>query len=131
MKILIATAIYPTDANPGFGSFVRCQELFLRRAGIDVEVLVLKGRNRKLIYPKGVFQLRRHLKGISLVHAHYAYVGAVARTQWKVPVVLTYHGDDALGTVTERGTTEEITRDTGNEAVEGNIPRTRKYEHNL
>jgi hypothetical protein len=92
---------------------------------------VLKGRNRKLIYPKGVFQLRRHLKGISLVHAHYAYVGAVARTQWKVPVVLTYHGDDALGTVTERGTTEEITRDTGNEAVEGNIPRTRKYEHNL
>jgi teichuronic acid biosynthesis glycosyltransferase TuaC len=110
VKILIATAIYPTAANPGFGSFVHCQELFLKRAGIDVEVLVLKGRNRKLIYPKGVFQLRHHLKGVSLVHAHYAYVGAVARTQWKVPVVLTYHGDDALGTVTERGTTSRTSR---------------------
>jgi teichuronic acid biosynthesis glycosyltransferase TuaC len=110
VKILIATAIYPTPANPGFGSFVRCQELFLRRAGIDVEVLVLKGNNRKLIYPKGVFQLRRHLKSVCLVHAHYAYVGAVARTQWKVPVVLTYHGDDALGTITERGTTSRKSR---------------------
>jgi teichuronic acid biosynthesis glycosyltransferase TuaC len=110
MKVLIATAIYPTATNPGFGSFVRCQELFLRRAGIDVEVLVLKGRNRKLIYPKGIFQLRHHLKGLSLVHAHYAYVGAVARTQWKVPVVLTYHGDDALGTMTELGTISRTSR---------------------
>jgi glycosyltransferase involved in cell wall biosynthesis len=103
MKILIITAIYPTAENPGFGSFVRSQEQFLRRSGIDVDVLVLKGRIRKLIYPKGIFELRRRLEGVSLVHAHYAYVGAVAKTQWKVPVVLTYHGDDALGTINRRG----------------------------
>jgi hypothetical protein len=76
-----------------------------RYGSYSVEVLVLAGSNRKLIYPKRVFQLRRHLKGISLVHAHHAYEGAVARTLWKAPVVLTYHGIDALGTVTERGTT--------------------------
>src|SRR6185437_14000654 len=110
MKILIATAIYPTTENPGFGSYVRSQEKFLRRAGVDVDVLVLKGKNRKLIYPKGIVQLRSHLKGVSLVHAHYAYVGAVARTQWKVPVVLTYHGDDAMGTVTEAGVTSRKSR---------------------
>jgi teichuronic acid biosynthesis glycosyltransferase TuaC len=110
VKILIATAMYPTAENPAFGSFVRCQELFLRRAGLDVDIFVLKGRYRKLIYPNGVFEIRRRLKDVSLVHAHYAYVGAVARTQCKVPVVLTYHGDDALGTFTVRGSTSRKSR---------------------
>jgi len=105
MKVLIATAIYPTAENPAFGSFVRSQEQFLRQAGVDVDVMVLRGKNRKLIYPKGIVELRRRLEGVSLVHAHYAYVGAVARTQWKVPVVLTYHGSDAMGVITPRGTT--------------------------
>lgn len=110
MKVLIVTAMYPTVENPAFGSFVRSQELFLRSAGIDVDVLVLKGRIRKLIYAKGIYEIRRRLAGVSLVHAHYAYVGAVAKTQWKVPVVLTYHGSDAMGTVTEAGITSRKSR---------------------
>ncbi|MBW4028281.1 glycosyltransferase [Acidipila rosea] len=110
MKVLIATAMYPTEGNPAFGSFVRCQEIFLRRAGVDVDVLVLRGRYRKLIYPKGIFQLRQRLNDISLVHAHYAYVGLVARAQWQVPLVLTYHGDDALGTVTKEGSVSRKSR---------------------
>lgn len=105
MKVLIMTAIYPTPENPGFGSFVRTQAESLRRAGLAIEVLVLNGRFRKLIYPKAVFQLRRRLHAgpPDLVHAHYSYVGMVARTQSRVPVVVTYHGDDLLGTVNERG----------------------------
>jgi teichuronic acid biosynthesis glycosyltransferase TuaC len=105
MRVLIITAIYPTPDNPGFGSFVRTQVESLRRAGVRAEVLVLKGRNRKLIYPKGVLQLRNILNwgSFDLVHAHYGFVGMVARTQWKVPVVVTYHGDDLLGTVLEDG----------------------------
>ena len=80
MKVLIATAIYPTLGNPGFGSFVRTQAESLKKAGIDVDVLVLEGRPRKLIYPKGVFQLRNRLAGssINLVHAHYSYTGMVS-----------------------------------------------------
>jgi glycosyltransferase involved in cell wall biosynthesis len=105
MNVLIMTAMYPTAENPAFGSFVRTQAESLKQAGVGVEVLVLGGRLRKLIYPKGVLQLRQRLAGgsIDLVHAHYGYVGMVARTQWKVPVVVTYHGDDLLGTVNEKG----------------------------
>lgn len=112
MKVLIMTAMYPTPENPAFGSFVRTQAESLRRAGVTVEVLVLDGRFRKLIYPKGVLQLRQRLKGggFDLVHAHYSYVGMVARTQWHVPVVVTYHGDDLLGTVDERGHTTAKSR---------------------
>ena len=105
MKVLIATALWPTAENPAFGSFVRSQVLSLQRAGIEIEMLVLRGRYRKLIYPKGVVQLRRRLAdpSIDLVHAHYGFVGMVARTQFKLPVVVTYHGDDVLGTINARG----------------------------
>ena len=101
MNVLIVTAMWPTPENPAFGSFIRSQALQLRQAGVRVEVLVLQGAPRKLIYAKGVWDLRKRLrdKSIDLVHAHYGYVGWVARTQWKVPVVATFHGDDAQGTV--------------------------------
>jgi teichuronic acid biosynthesis glycosyltransferase TuaC len=112
MKVLIATAMYPTPENPAFGSFVRTQVEALREHGIVVELLVLQGRSRKLIYLKGVFQLRQRLADgtIDLVHAHYGYVGMVARTQWKVPVVVTYHGDDLLGTINDQGRTTPASR---------------------
>ena len=105
MRVLIMTAIYPTPENPAFGTFVRTQVESLKQAGIDIELLLLNGRSRKWNYPKAAFQLRRRLaKGsIDLIHAHYGYVGMVARTQWKVPVVVTYHGSDLMGLVNGRG----------------------------
>src|SRR5687768_11062660 len=101
MKVLLITAMYPTPENPAFGSFIQTQVESLRQAGVLIELLVLAGRWRKLIYPKGVIQLRQRLANhaIDLVHAHYSYTGIVARTQWQVPMVVTYHGDDLLGTV--------------------------------
>src|SRR4051794_26998241 len=93
IKVLVITAMWPTTQNPAFGSFVRSQVQALQDAGVDVEILLLEGRIRKLIYPKGVLELRRCLanSSIDLVHAHYGYVGIVARTQRKVPLVVTYH----------------------------------------
>jgi teichuronic acid biosynthesis glycosyltransferase TuaC len=113
MNVLIATAIYPTAENPAFGSFVRTQAEALRKAGVDVDVLVLNGRFRKLIYPKGVFQLRKRLSSGStrqLIHAHISLVGMVARTQFKLPIVVTYHGSDLLGEINERGKTTLFSR---------------------
>jgi glycosyltransferase involved in cell wall biosynthesis len=105
MKVLVATSIYPTAENPFAGTFVRTQVEYLRRAGIAIELLILQGRSRKLMYPRAAFDLRRRLAdtSIDLVHAHYSYVGIIARTQWKVPVVVSYCGDDVLGTVNEKG----------------------------
>ena len=106
MNVLIMTAIYPTEENPAFGSFVYTQVKALERSGIRVEVLVLGGRFRKLIYLKGISELRRRLAAgkFDVVHAHYSYVGMIARTQWRAPVVVTFHGDDLLGTINGRGT---------------------------
>jgi glycosyltransferase involved in cell wall biosynthesis len=114
MKVLVITAMWPTAENPAFGSFVAAQVKHLEQEGIDIEVLVLAGRLRKLIYPKGVFELQRRLRGrkIDLIHAHFGYVGWVARTQWKLPVIVTFHGDDALGTINARGSTTMFSRTT-------------------
>ena len=105
MKILVATSIYPTSENPARGTFVRTQVEYLKRAGVEVELLIVGERSRKLMYPKAALELRRRLtdSSIDLVHAHYSYVGIVARTQWKVPVVVSYCGDDLLGTMNTRG----------------------------
>ena len=77
----------------------------LRRAGVEVELLLLQGRSQKWSYLKGIFQLHECLaKGsFDLVHAHYGLAGMVGRTEWKAPVVVTFHGDDLLGTVNTRG----------------------------
>ena len=105
VKLLVVTAMYPTPENPAFGSFVKAQVECLRTAGVDVEVMVLAGRRRKLIYPKGVLDLRRRLRrgDIDLVHAHYSYVGMVGRMQRSVPLVVTYHGSDLLGSRAQDG----------------------------
>jgi teichuronic acid biosynthesis glycosyltransferase TuaC len=102
---LMVTSIYPTPEKPAFGINIWTQAESLKRVGVDVEVLVLKGRPRKLIYPKGMFELRRRLAdgSIDLVHAHYGFAGMVARTQWKAPVVVSYLGDDLLGTRDPQG----------------------------
>lgn len=108
MRLLLLTAIYPQPGRPDFGSFVRTQALALKDAGLDVDVLVIKGSNRKLMYATAAAQLRRRLSTDppDLVHAHYSYVGAVARMQRRVPIVVTYHGSDILGSVSRRGRTQ-------------------------
>jgi hypothetical protein len=112
MRVLIVTAMYPTPENPAWGSFVRTQVESLRQAGVDVEVLVFDGRPRKLAYLKGLWRLHRRLAqdSFDLVHAHYGYVGMVARTQWAVPLVVTYHGDDLMGTVGPDGKLTGLSR---------------------
>lgn len=105
MKILVATAMYPSDAQPYFGTFVRTQVQSLRAAGMDVEVFVLTGRSRKWMYVQAVSKLRSRLAlgDVDLVHAHYSYVGFVALLQRYARVVVTFHGDDLQGSVARGG----------------------------
>ena len=112
MKVLVATAMYPTPERPAFGTFVRTQVESLRLIGVDAEPFVLDGRSRKAMYARAVPRLRRRLArgDVDVVHAHYSYVGAVARMQRAVPVVLTFHGDDLLGTIGTDGRQTALSR---------------------
>jgi glycosyltransferase involved in cell wall biosynthesis len=104
--------MWPHEGNPANGAFVSAQAESLQKAGVELTVLALTGRRRKLAYARGIFQLRQALCGnaVDIIHAHYSYAGLVARTQWSVPVVVTFHGDDLLGTVGPNGSLTRMSK---------------------
>ena len=99
MRVLLVTALYPTPDRPAWGAFVRTQVEALREAGVDVEVLLVRGRSSKLAYPAAARALRRRLAAEThdIVHAHYGLVGLVSRLQRRRPLVVSFHGSDLLG----------------------------------
>jgi glycosyltransferase involved in cell wall biosynthesis len=90
------TNMYPTEDEPAAGCFIRELVEGLRALGTRVEVLAFDGRRRKQAYAEALIQLRRTLRRrrFDLVHAHYGLTGALAVSQRKAPVVVTFHGSD-------------------------------------
>lgn len=98
MKVLIVTHMYPSREHPENGVFVEQQVASLERAGVDMEVLHVDVKRSKLLYPWSFVPLykRTLTRRYDLVHAHYVFAGIVARSQFRFPVVVTHHGDEAL-----------------------------------
>ena len=104
-RVLAVTNLWPTHADPSYGSFVKAQMDSLRPLGVEYDVLFVDGRESVWNYLRGVPQVRRQLraKAYDLVHAHFGLSGWVARGQWRVPLVVSFMGDDVLGRPTRRG----------------------------
>ena len=96
MRVLVCTNMWPSAARPTFGSFVQEQVDDLQRAGLEIDVLYIRGTESRANYARAAVHLRRRLvsRPYDLVHAHYGLTGAVALTQRKVPVVTTFHGSE-------------------------------------
>jgi Glycosyltransferase Family 4/Glycosyl transferases group 1 len=97
LRVLVLTNMYPTEADPSFGCFVRDQVDDLRRLGVEAAVVAFDGRTRKRSYLEAAPRVRRALRNgrFDLVHAHYGLSGAAASLQLRMPVVTTFHGTDA------------------------------------
>jgi glycosyltransferase involved in cell wall biosynthesis len=98
MKILVVTHMYPSREHPENGIFVQQQVESLRREGVDVDVLHVDVKKSKLLYWWSFFPLQKRTltRRYDLVHAHYVFAGVVARSQFRYPVVVTHHGDEAF-----------------------------------
>jgi glycosyltransferase involved in cell wall biosynthesis len=98
-RILVVTNLWPTEADPGYGSFVKAQMESLRPLGVDFDVLFINGRESRWNYLRGIGQLRRQLRAdrYDLIHAHFGLSGWVARWQLRLPMVVSFMGDDVLG----------------------------------
>jgi len=98
-RVLAVTNLWPTEADPGYGSFIQAQMESLRPLGVAYDVLFIDGRASRWNYVRAVRELRAKLKTNSydLIHAHFGLSGWVARCQGKVPVVVSFMGDDVLG----------------------------------
>jgi glycosyltransferase involved in cell wall biosynthesis len=104
-RVLVLTNLWPTETDPGYGSFVRAQMESLRPIGVEFDVHFLNGRQSLWNYIRGVAQLRRQLraKTYDLIHAHFGLSGCVAIFQSRVPVVVSFMGDDVLGRFKRNG----------------------------
>lgn len=74
----------------------------LRGAGIDMEVLDMQGIP-KLKYVQAIPRMLARLGRVDLVHAHFGYCGWLARLQLSKPIVMSFMGDDLLGTPSGKG----------------------------
>jgi glycosyltransferase involved in cell wall biosynthesis len=81
----------------------------LRAIGAQVITLELKGIP-KLKYFQKLPSLRKLMPLVDLVHAHYGYCGWFARSQFKKPVVVSFMGDDLLGTRDNEGRIEPFSK---------------------
>ncbi len=98
-RILVVTNIWPTQSDPGYGSFVQAQMESLRPLGVEFDTLFIDGRASRWNYLRGVGRMRSLLrqKRYDLIHAHFGLSGWVARCQFRTPVVVSFMGDDVLG----------------------------------
>jgi teichuronic acid biosynthesis glycosyltransferase TuaC len=106
MNVLWLTNMWPDTERPWLGSFVHSQACSLERGGVELDVLYVPGYRSSWEYARGAVEVLRRSKRrqYDLVHAHYGHSGVLARLQTKVPVLLSYCGDDLLGTPAPTGT---------------------------
>jgi glycosyltransferase involved in cell wall biosynthesis len=98
MKVLVVTNMYPHAENPVLGCFLKLQVESIRAKGVDVDVLFVNGPKSKLNYAVGVLRFHRQIrsKRYDLIHAHYHFSAYIARTQFRLPIILTHWGPELV-----------------------------------
>ncbi len=111
-RTLVVTNLWPTVSDPGYGSFVEAQMESLRALGVDFDVLFVDGRKSRWNYLRAVGEMRQRLRRnrYDLIHAHFGLSGWVARCQLRVPVVVSFMGDDVLGRLKRDGRVSMVGR---------------------
>ena len=84
--------------------FVARQAEFLRRAGVEVDLFPFRGSRRPGNYAAAWLEVQRRLTrgSYDLVHAQFGQSGLTALPK-RVPLVVTFRGDDLEGIIGENG----------------------------
>jgi glycosyltransferase involved in cell wall biosynthesis len=105
MRVLFVTNMWPDEERPWYGTFIKSQAESLERLGVSIDVEAIRGYSCRREYLKATSRLVRlnRASPFDLVHAHYGHAAAVARSNFATPLVVSYCGDDLLGTPSESG----------------------------
>jgi glycosyltransferase involved in cell wall biosynthesis len=103
MRVLVVTNLYPSEARPAVGPFVRDQVKAIRRRG-DVEVELFTFPPGLANYAPAALALRRRYRRerFDVVHAHFGLCAWPALAARAGPVVVTLHGNDLFHPVSNR-----------------------------
>jgi teichuronic acid biosynthesis glycosyltransferase TuaC len=95
VRALVVTNMWPTDAAPQRGIFVRDQVEALRRRGdVEVEVFAFPHGPRALLRAMATIRARTRGAPFDVLHAHFGLAALPALTALRGPVVVTLHGND-------------------------------------
>jgi glycosyltransferase involved in cell wall biosynthesis len=97
----MVTNMWPNEEHPAYGIFVCRQIESLQALGLDCEVIFIEGHRTRWAYVRESLRMLRlnfSLCRPLLVHAHGGETALVARLYMRGPVVVSYCGDDLLGT---------------------------------
>lgn len=109
MRVLVVTAPLPTADNPNTMAPLARQIESLQTLGVHVDVLEIKGTS-KVKYLQALPALRARARFADVVHAHYGYCGWLARSQFSRPLIVSFMGDDLLGTPDRRGRIDPLSK---------------------
>jgi glycosyltransferase involved in cell wall biosynthesis len=113
LRILMVTCEWPREGWGGTAHFIVRQAEFLRRAGVDVDVLEFVGGKMPHRYARAWLEVRRRVRRshYDAIHAQFGQSGLVALPAAR-PLVVTYRGDDVEG---------ELSDDRGKHTVLGRV----------
>jgi teichuronic acid biosynthesis glycosyltransferase TuaC len=100
LRVLMLTTAWPREGQPQTTHFVKRQVDYLRDAGVDVDVFVLRGGRRARNYLRAWREVRGRLAAnpYDVVHAQFGQSGLLALPS-PLPLVVTLRGSDILGIV--------------------------------
>lgn len=115
MRVLMICPELPSEESPGSMAPAARQIRSIQDLGIETEIVDMRGVP-KLKYVQLLPRIRRLARGVDLIHAHFGYCGWLAKLaplgcRPAKPVVMSFMGDDLLGTpYNSRGDLELFSR---------------------
>lgn len=104
LHVLMITSAWPTPGRARTTYFIRRQAEFLQAAGVDVDVFHFKAAKSPWNYFLAWLRVRRRLaqKRYDVAHAQFGQSGLLALPK-RVPLVVTFRGDDLQGMLDSNG----------------------------
>jgi glycosyltransferase involved in cell wall biosynthesis len=110
IRVLMVCPKLPTADVPGSMAPTARQIDSLRDFGVETTTHDMQGIP-KLKYLQAIPRIWQLSRSVDLVHAHFGYCGWLAQVAWRRPLVISFMGDDLLGTpINERGDLERLSR---------------------
>lgn len=104
IRVLMVTSDWLWNSWGGPAVFIARQAEFLKREGVDVDILPFRGARNPRNYLAAREEVRRRLAGggYDLIHAQFGQSGITALPK-SVPLVVTFRGDDLEGIIGNSG----------------------------
>lgn len=104
LRVLMITNSWPTPGRPRTTYFIKRQAEFLQAAGVDVDVFHFRSGKRPWNYLLAWLRLRRRMaRGrYDVAHAQFGQSALLVLPK-RLPLVVTFRGDDLEGIVDRRG----------------------------